>query len=35
MVLADSQRNVIDTYNTLIKPDKDISQLKDIVNYIT
>ncbi len=35
IVRADSQFQILDTYTTLIKPKKDIKELKGIVKFIT
>ena len=35
LVVFDEKRNVTDTYQSLIKPKKDIKELKEIVAHIT
>jgi DNA polymerase III epsilon subunit-like protein len=35
IVRADSQFRILDTYTSLIKPQKDIKELKNIVKWIT
>ena len=35
IVQFDHEFNVVDTYSSLIKPDKDIKELKSIVSHLT